>query len=262
MRTLVVEDVEANITLAKEMFRIHFGIEIDVAHDGAEAISRIQTAFYHVVFMDIQMPVMDGIEATRRIRAMGYTVPIIAMTASAMSDQVKSAYDIGMNGYITKPVRRSQLQETLLKYCPQPTIITTKNSSIRPSVPPAPISIRPSIADRKTEIGKEYRDAALEYFASLIGESKAAELLRSSIRSVANLVPQLASALEAQDKEATRHALHALKGLLLNSGLVEPAESTARAEQELRSGAPLLSQLTTIQSIIDIMKAFVSEEKP
>jgi osomolarity two-component system sensor histidine kinase TcsA len=91
---------------------------IDVAWDGAEAVRHVkQTPLsYNVVLMDISMPVLDGLEATAQIRAMGVEVPILALTANALKGDMETYLAKGMNDYIGKPVHRDQLLQVLWKW--------------------------------------------------------------------------------------------------------------------------------------------------
>lgn len=103
-KILLVEDNDINQMVAKEIMK-EIGVEIDVCGNGAEALMKVGTHAYDAILMDLQMPVMDGFEATRRIRQMdnGRDIPIIAMTADAMKGTEEQVLSAGMNAYITKP---------------------------------------------------------------------------------------------------------------------------------------------------------------
>ncbi|MHC4377158.1 MAG: hybrid sensor histidine kinase/response regulator, partial [Planctomycetota bacterium] len=106
-RVLVVEDNPVNQRVAQLMFK-RLGIEIELAENGAEALSAIQAQQPDLVFMDCQMPVMDGYEATRRLREMGGALaelPVVAMTANAIEGDSQACYDAGMDDYLAKPVK-------------------------------------------------------------------------------------------------------------------------------------------------------------
>ena len=121
-RCLVVEDNELNREISAEMLSMT-GIAVDVANDGQQAVAKFAETpadYYDLIFMDIQMPVMDGYEAARQIRQMpredAATVPIIALTANAYAEDIKAALDAGMNEHMVKPVKMSKLAKVLKKY--------------------------------------------------------------------------------------------------------------------------------------------------
>jgi two-component system sensor histidine kinase/response regulator len=114
-RLLVVEDIVTN-QLVITGFLQKLGYEADIADNGQEAIDRVQSADYGMIFMDMQMPVMDGLEATRRIRQLpgpAGRVPIFAMTANAMQQDMDLCLQSGMNGFLTKPISLDKLKTVL-----------------------------------------------------------------------------------------------------------------------------------------------------
>ena len=113
LKILLVEDNRANQIVIKGLLK-KYNFQIDTANNGVEAIQAVKLKPYDLIFMDVQMPQMDGLEATRRIRdgraeALSNKVPIIAITAHARTDDQKTCLDSGMDAYITKPVNRSKL---------------------------------------------------------------------------------------------------------------------------------------------------------
>lgn len=122
-RLLLVEDNAINREFATELLR-SVGIEVDEAVNGQEAVERVRQQPYDAVLMDIQMPVMDGLEATRRIRALGAepggeycrTLPVIAMTALAMAQDAERSAAAGMNDHVTKPIDPDQLLAALARW--------------------------------------------------------------------------------------------------------------------------------------------------
>ena len=110
---LVVEDNPVNQRVAMALVR-SFGLAVEVANNGAEAVAKCSSNHYAAVLMDCQMPEMDGYEATRRIRARnGRRVPIIALTAGAAPSDRKFAIDAGMDDFLSKPVHRAELARLL-----------------------------------------------------------------------------------------------------------------------------------------------------
>jgi ABC-type amino acid transport substrate-binding protein/CheY-like chemotaxis protein len=127
---LLVEDNVINQEFATILLSDN-DLKVDIANDGLEVLKMIQEKKYDCILMDIQMPNMDGIEATKRIRAMGKgdsyfkEVPIIAMTAHAMSGDMEKSLEAGMNDHITKPIDPNKLFKALLKFI-KPTQISNK----------------------------------------------------------------------------------------------------------------------------------------
>lgn len=116
-RVLLVEDNTVNQMVAKGMLK-KIGVTVDVAANGLEALAALEQLPYDVVFMDCQMPEMDGFEATRRIRSadvpvLNANIPIIAMTANAMQGDRERCLEVGMNDYMSKPVAQGKLRQAL-----------------------------------------------------------------------------------------------------------------------------------------------------
>lgn len=115
LHVLLVEDNKVNQLVGRRLLE-KFGCKVDVANDGKEGLDAAQETKYDAVFMDCQMPVMDGFESTRRIRGDvegGVGLPIIAMTANAMQGDRERCLAAGMNAYIAKPIRKEVLEEVL-----------------------------------------------------------------------------------------------------------------------------------------------------
>ena len=115
---LVAEDNPTNQRVATLMLR-RIGMSVDVVANGIEALEAIDRIAYDLVFMDCQMPEMDGYEATRRLRSSGSTraaMPVIALTANATEDDRRLCLDAGMSEHIAKPVRDEDLRRVLGHY--------------------------------------------------------------------------------------------------------------------------------------------------
>jgi CheY-like chemotaxis protein len=115
---LLAEDNVVNQKLAKIMLG-KAGYNVDVAGNGLEAVEKYSTTpdKYDLIFMDVQMPEMDGKEAARKLREMGYTdVPIVAMTAHAMKGDREMCIEAGMDDYTTKPIKRDKVYDIINTY--------------------------------------------------------------------------------------------------------------------------------------------------
>jgi len=120
---LIVEDNQVNQRVVTAVLRKR-GFAIEIANDGMEAIAKLEkSADYDLVLMDVQMPVLDGLEATRMIRKNPKwdALPIVAMTAHAMNGDRERCLAAGMNGYISKPVHPSHLLDVVDGYLVQKT---------------------------------------------------------------------------------------------------------------------------------------------
>ena len=122
MKVLLVEDNEMNREIAEELL-MEKGIIVDCAEDGDIAVEKIRKSApgeYKLVLMDVQMPRMNGYEATKQIRLLKdpkkSRIPIIAMTANAFEEDRKNAFDAGMNGHLAKPIEVQKLIQTLTEF--------------------------------------------------------------------------------------------------------------------------------------------------
>ena len=116
IRIISAEDVEINQMLLERIFS-HNKYELTTVYNGSELIEKLENESYDIIPMDIQMPIMNGIEATRIIRKSSkYSdIPIIAVSSYAFEEDVKEIMDSGINTYISKPLRKKHLMETIEK---------------------------------------------------------------------------------------------------------------------------------------------------
>lgn len=117
-RLLLVEDNEINRLIASQMLE-SLPVNVDMAENGQEAIEKIKRQDYSLVLMDIQMPVMDGVSATKAIRSEydKEKLPVIALTANVLDTEVQHYREIGMNGHLGKPFERTELEQLVRQYC-------------------------------------------------------------------------------------------------------------------------------------------------
>jgi len=115
LKVLVVDDMLDNQVLVRR-FLERAGSEVEVASDGQEAFEKALHAEYDLILMDLQMPVLDGYNATTKLRAHGYTKPILALTAHALKEERIRCLNMGFNGFLTKPIRQNELLTQLSQY--------------------------------------------------------------------------------------------------------------------------------------------------
>ncbi len=134
LQILVVDDVDLNRELAAA-FLATSGHQVDLASDGHEAVALARACRYDIVFMDVQMPRMNGLTATRLIRELPdcRDLPIVAMTAQALPDQIAACQEAGMNDYLPKPIAAGSLQAMIGKWA-RPRTDAQKNSPIHPDL--------------------------------------------------------------------------------------------------------------------------------
>ncbi len=206
-RILLVEDNPVNQEVASGMIR-ELGCDVDVADNGLEAVRRIQSESYDLVFMDCQMPEMDGFEATRRIRTLheaGRHLPIVAMTAHAMQSDRQKCLDAGMDDYLSKPVKLGALRTMVAKY-------VSKGES-------------GSGSTRQTESKQQ---PVPDYL------SKARTIF---LTHTPGLLTQLQDAVQARDQKQTTMVAHAVKGSAANVNLPVLSQVAERLEQAAQRGA-------------------------
>ena len=128
IRVLVAEDNKVNQEVVLRMLKLEDIYDVTVAKDGQEALDFVKATMnpgegeeerkpYNLIFMDVQMPNVDGLQSTRLIREIGYQAPIVALTAFAEESNIKDCLDSGMNYFLAKPIRRPQLKKVLKEYC-------------------------------------------------------------------------------------------------------------------------------------------------
>ena len=114
-RVLIAEDTPELQLLEKRILE-SIGLEVGVANNGQEAVDQLNSNQFDLVLMDMQMPVMDGIEATRMLREQGYTLPIIALTANVMEKHRNAFDEAGCDGFLGKPIDKNELRNLLGQY--------------------------------------------------------------------------------------------------------------------------------------------------
>lgn len=228
LRVLLVEDNPLNQQVAQELL-LQAGAQVSLAGNGAEAVAQLQahpSGHWDVVLMDIQMPTMDGYEATRRIRTeLGLHLPILAMTANASADDRNTCLQAGMDGHIPKPIDSRQLRAALLKYCTPP-----HHAALLPTS--ATLQAQPLPPARSLAASHQPLQQAMERLGG--NQVLYARLLRDFVRTQGSCVQQVRQALQAQDWALADRLLHTFKGLAATLGLPALSTQAETALQPLR----------------------------
>jgi signal transduction histidine kinase/DNA-binding response OmpR family regulator len=268
---LLVEDHPINQEVARR-FLERLGRDVTVVADGAQAVAECAERCFDIVLMDVQMPVMDGLTATREIRkreGQGRRVPIVALTASAMTDELERCLAAGMDGLLTKPLEFERLREALIKYSIRapvaetivpPDALSAAETSAPQLSPALPAS--ESQSAKVSDIGAEPID--LKRLRSAIGDDDefAEELCRCYVNTTAQIVKQLDHAF-ARDDRATLAALgHKLKGSSRTVFATSIDELASRLEEEAstQNSSEIETTLHAIRSALNNCVRYVEEE--
>jgi signal transduction histidine kinase/DNA-binding response OmpR family regulator/HPt (histidine-containing phosphotransfer) domain-containing protein len=213
---LLVEDNEINQQVAVELLT-QAGFRVTTAHNGQAAIARVRASDpdpFDLVLMDLQMPEMDGYTATRELRQLGQTLPIVAMTADAMSGVAERCRAAGMNDYITKPIDPHELFVTLVRWIPPGT-----------RTPPPPVSEPLAIEAALPPLPGIDTTSGL----ARLGGNRAGyrQLLLKFAHHHAHTGDEIRAALQAGDLELAVRLAHTLKGVSGNIG-ANPLHQAAR----------------------------------
>jgi PAS domain S-box-containing protein len=239
IRILLAEDNAINQKVAQIMLK-QLGYSADVVADGQEAVQALKLINYDLVFMDCQMPVMDGYEATRVIRnpasnVLNHTVPIVAMTANAMPGDREKCLAAGMDDYTSKPVRPEALQTVLTRLLPEHLIaaIPAEKPALQasPNAPEQPYC--------RTELLRRL-DGKLVFLDEIVAMSRADLPIRMT---------NLSRLLQQRDFETARMEVHTIKGIAANISATPLRAASIELEKALRSN---------IQTDIDRMLSLFS----
>lgn len=259
-RILLADDVDINREIAQQLLE-HTGLVIDCAADGRQAVDLARQAPYGLVLMDLQMPVLDGFDATRAIHELPHHrhTPVLAMTANAFDEDRRACMDAGMVDFIAKPVDPVLLFTTLLKWLPAPQAKSpapivpawpaTSPPEERISGEPHPVETLPGIDvtaglriwRQPAQYGKFLRKFAADYHAA---------------------AQTLAGDLHVGDVTKAAAMAHKLKGAASNLALSEVAAQAAAIEQRLKSGANAVAMLPLLQTALDTACASIGVYAP
>jgi CheY-like chemotaxis protein len=244
-RVLLVEDNEINRQVAQEIL-VGAGLEVSLANDGQEAVNAMNESEYEAVLMDIQMPVMDGYEATAAIRSdpRFRDLPIIAMTAHAMTGDREKCLEAGMNDHVTKPIDPEQLFLTLGKWI-------RADGEPREAETPEPSISKEEVVEVSAEVsgpvqagpGEEYLPESLAGFDLNAGlerlqgnRSLYRKLLLDFATNYSGMVGEVREALAAREIDRVHSLVHDLKGVAGNLSATDLLVAAVEMEKLVRKG--------------------------
>jgi two-component system sensor histidine kinase/response regulator len=242
LRILVAEDNAINQQVAVGLLA-KLGHRADVADDGAEAVDRVKAGDYDLVLMDMQMPRVDGLAATRMIRALPTPksqVTIIAMTANAMAADRDACLAQGMNDFIAKPIDRRRLAATLDRWSER--LLHARSGRLAgPAPSPVLAAEPPTVPEDALEPLIDHEPQ--EDLSDTLGAESFQDLLASFFASLDSRMEAIAAAIAGGDPAKIASAAHSLKGSAANMGYLRLAADSSRLEQAAKSGQPDLAAL-------------------
>jgi CheY-like chemotaxis protein len=234
------------------------GITVKVANDGAEAVKMFDVSTYQLVLMDLQMPIMDGFEATRRIRDFeGWRLrtPIIALTANAMAGQMERCLAAGMDGFLTKPLEIEPMREIIARYC-------NEESSTALGTEPPQVEAASSTAEAQeverlltTPATASFLQVDIAKLDELTGNDTEflQELVQAFNQSAEQIVGEMQTAVRNKDRTSIARSAHKLKGASANMqiSMVRELSLTLETQAATLSEEELSATLQQLQHAIN-----------
>ncbi|MDD3354699.1 PAS domain S-box protein [Zoogloea sp.] len=252
-RILLVEDSPINQEVAISLLE-GVGLQVDVAGNGQVAVEKLAASPYDLVLMDMQMPVMDGIEATRALRSAGHRdIPVLAMTANAFGEDRQRCLDAGMNDHLPKPVDPAMLYSKLLQWLPPPD--APAGAAGAEASPPPAASPQDGAGDLRAALAAVPGLDVAYGLKNLRGKiPNYLRLLRKYAEGHAGDGDKLRAEMAAGDRAAVISLAHSLKGVAGMMGVTTVQARAAELEAALREGQelahlfPLVDQLNEAQA--------------
>jgi signal transduction histidine kinase/DNA-binding NarL/FixJ family response regulator/HPt (histidine-containing phosphotransfer) domain-containing protein len=242
LEILVAEDNLVNQQVARGLLQRR-GHHVNIVGNGRAAVEAVKAHHYDVVLMDVHMPEMDGIEATREIRRLpgeSGRVPIIALSASAMKDEADLCIEVGMIGHLPKPIDPVALAATLSRFAPPSDAVPSASAPMVaeavPAAPPPTLMDDTSARDSTVAVDGDVDESYVEMLLDSLGATKMGELVRDLPGHAQPHRERLAQSRASGDAVQMAAAAHALTGMAANLGLTGPAELSAAIEEGCRNG--------------------------
>ena len=261
-RVLLVEDNEINQEVAIGQLE-DAEVFVDLAETGAEAVRMVHENDYDIVLMDMQMPVMDGIEATRILRSdpRFQKLSIIAMTANALVSDREICLQAGMNDHIAKPIDPDQLFGVLLRWIKRP---DGDSAALREWTVARPAIVSAPTHDTDGPLDVDGIDVKVALKQTGGNRKRYEALLRRFAQQQAGTADEIRKALSMGDAATAERAAHSLKGAAGTLGAIRLSEAAAKAETAIKTGrgidAALTSLFANLGAAVGAIRASLPEE--
>ncbi len=249
---LIVEDVEINREYEKEMLDNFFGITCDTAENGEIAVQKVKENHYDAILMDMRMPVMDGLEATRRIREFNKDVPIICMSANVYKEDKLAAENSGMNDFIEKPLDKQDIEAKLLKL-----INNEFKKELSKENRDVPLIER---EEKQRKLNEDIKAMALNHLQNNFNETVAKRLYDKARESIIEYVKRVKLNFANKNSKELVENYHAIKGVLSNLGLKKLA-LTAGELQKISEEGDFLKIDKISSKFLEDLAPILKEEK-
>jgi len=240
VKILAVDDNEANLKLINELLLEQVD-EVITAVNGQEAVDLCKHEKFAMIFMDIQMPIMDGISALKSIKAITFneSTPIIAVTAHALTEEKDKLLKLGFDAYMTKPIDEAMLRHTIYEYCDL-TLPSTTNTEQEHATNNSDIqAIVNEHLSTKIQTVNEINHLVIDWPLALKRagnkEDLAKEMLKGLVQSLPETKLHISEALTSQDVEQLKILVHKLNGACCYSGVPNLGRVTHQIETELKN---------------------------
>ncbi len=229
LNILIVEDVDLNREYEKEMLNNFFSIDCDTAENGLIAVEKVKNNTYDAVLMDMRMPVMNGLEATRKIREFDKKLPIICMSANVYKEDKLAAEESGMNDFIEKPLEKKDIENKLMK------LLNNEFESVK-KVEEVPTNNKEDIQKTSIPDGLSMKNMAINHLKNNFNDTVANKLYQKALSSIQTYFNRIEKNVENKDIKELVEDFHALKGVLSNIGIKELAKSAGDLQKEAEKG--------------------------
>jgi len=212
LKVLIVDDMQVNREFLKEMFKLFFSIEVETAENGQIAVEKVKINSYDILFMDMRMPVMDGLEASRKIRIFNSKIPIVCMSANVYREDKHEAQVAGMNDFIEKPLEHTDIEVRLAQIS-------------------SPIS-----KELLAESNSKLRQMAMRHFQEYFDEQTTLKFIDMAEDGLKKSIVNIEKNLPLKHTSALKENFHAIKGVLMNLGLEELSDKAGMLQDFAKEG--------------------------